>query len=65
MNYAQWNTMWRHVRNETANAHVPRNSSSSAKNGHYLTAGALAPPDNEPKFSELEAFLEVSQQRKH
>lgn len=59
VNYVQWNTTWRNVRNETANAHVPRNSFPSAKNGYYLPARAQAPLDEEPKFSE--AFLEVSQ----
>ena len=53
--------MWCNVRNETANAHVPKNRSPSAKNGYYLTARAQAPLDKEPKSSESEAFLEVGQ----
>lgn len=61
MNYVQWNTMCRNVRDETANAHVPKNRSPSAQNGYYLTARAQAPLEKEPKSSELEAFLEVGQ----
>lgn len=61
MNYVQWNTMWRNVRDETSNAHVPKNRSPSARNGYYLTVRAQAPLDKEAKSSELEAFLEAGQ----